>query len=232
MKAPTAQLDNPFWHALNGPHARHAQAAGVARHFPADIAPFIGIRQTDALTSADDAALARIADAGYYFLGVLPEGRSHGWHAKVAGKVVQMWLPDGVTVHDEGTSDACRVLTLDDVPQMLALTAIAFPDYFRPRTHELGTYVGVFKNGQLVAMAGERAALECRRELSAICTHPDHTGRGHARRAMCRLLTLQAERGIGAFLHVDDTNLVARGLYESLGFVNRTELVYAKLLPG
>ena len=232
MKAPTAQLDNPFWYALKGPHARHAQTAGKARHFPPEIAPFIGIEHVDALGAADDAPLARIADAGYYFLGVLPETPSHGWQSKIAGKVVQMWLPDGVTVHDEGTSDACRVLTLDDVPQMLALTAIAFPDYFRPRTHELGTYVGVFKNGTLVAMAGERAALEGRRELSAICTHPAHTGRGHARRAMCRLLTLQAERGIGAFLHVDDTNLVARGLYESLGFVNRTELVYAKLLPG
>jgi hypothetical protein len=42
---------------------------------------------------------------------------------------------------------------------MLALAGIAFPDFFRSRTADLGTYLGIFNGDRLVAMAGERLQL-------------------------------------------------------------------------
>ncbi len=74
------------------------------------------------------------------------------------------------------------VLGPDDVPDMLALTAQVFPGYFRQRTIELGTYLGVRREGRLIAMAGQRMGLTGYSELNGICTHPDHQGQGHARR--------------------------------------------------
>jgi hypothetical protein len=38
-------LDNPIWHALEGPHCRHALGPGLARHYPRDIAPFSAIAE-------------------------------------------------------------------------------------------------------------------------------------------------------------------------------------------
>ena len=52
----------------------------------------------------------------------------------------------------------------------------------RERTLALGRYFGIYVDGRLAAMAGERLATECFQELSAICTHPDFLGRGYARR--------------------------------------------------
>ncbi len=56
---------------------------------------------------------------------------------------------------------------------MLALTALVFPGFFRARIYELGRYLGIRQEGQLVAMAGERFFAGRYREISAVCTHPD-----------------------------------------------------------
>jgi hypothetical protein len=47
-------------------------------------------------------------------------------------------------------------LGVADVPEMLDLTARTKPGPFLPRTFELGTYLGIRRDGRLVAMAGER----------------------------------------------------------------------------
>ena len=47
-------------------------------------------------------------------------------------------------------------LGVDDVPAMIELTALTKPGPFSARTHELGTFLGIRVDGQLVAMAGER----------------------------------------------------------------------------
>ncbi len=70
-------------------------------------------------------------------------------------------------------------LTPSDVPEMLALTARTKPGPFHRRTCEMGDYFGLRKNGTLVAMAGERLQVPGHTELSAICTDPEHLGRGH-----------------------------------------------------
>ena len=62
----------------------------------------------------------------------------------------------------------------------LALTALVYPHYFRPRTMELGRYFGMYVDGRLAAMVGERLGAPDMREMSAICTHPDFRGRGLA----------------------------------------------------
>src|SRR5438309_7756693 len=46
-------LDNPIWHALGGPHCRHALGRGLARHYPRDIAPFSAIAEASAAAYAD-----------------------------------------------------------------------------------------------------------------------------------------------------------------------------------
>ena len=101
---------------------------------------------------------------------------------------------------------------------MIELTALTKPGPFGPRTHELGTYVGIRDGGKLVAMAGERLKVPGYTEVSAVCTHPDHLGKGYARVLMKEVMRAIRERGETPFLHVRGDNARAIALYERLGF--------------
>ena len=74
---------------------------------------------------------------------------------------------------------------------MVALTDLVFPGFFRPRTLEMGSYFGIYDGSRLAAMAGERMRLDGYQELSAVCTHPDYTGRGYAQRLLGDALQLR-----------------------------------------
>ena len=221
-----AALDNPMWNALIGPHRALARGAGGVRWYPHTVAPFIAIESVDTLPDLN-AALAQGFSDPAYFTGVLPPSLTDGWRFVSRSNVLQM-VPSGDDL-PQSRDDDIRVLGGADRHGMLALTRVAFPDYFRERTAELGVYLGVFSGNELVAMAGERLALEGMQEISGVCTHPDHVGRGHARRLTYALMRRHKERGVGSFLHVSEGNLAARRLYESMGFVVRASLPLAKI---
>jgi predicted GNAT family acetyltransferase len=86
----------------------------------------------------------------------------------------------------------------------------------------LGEYFGVFEDGRLVAMAGERLEAGSLREISGVCTDPRYRGRGLARRLVTRLIGRQLARGQTPFLHVRCDNFAAQ-FYERLGFRRYSE---------
>jgi predicted GNAT family acetyltransferase len=120
-------------------------------------------------------------------------------------------------------------LSAADVPEMMALTALTKPGPFHKRTHELGTYLGIRREGKLVAMAGERLKVPGFTEVSAVCTHPEHTGHGYARILMLEVMERIRSRGETPFLHVREDNVRAIALYERLGFSRRVLLHFAVL---
>jgi predicted GNAT family acetyltransferase len=78
--------------------------------------------------------------------------------------------------------------------------------------------VGVFDGDRLVAMAGERMHDAHLREASGICTHPEHQGRGLAKRLSELVVRRILDRGETPFLHVVAANARAIALYEGMGF--------------
>jgi predicted GNAT family acetyltransferase len=120
-------------------------------------------------------------------------------------------------------------LSAADVPEMMALTALTKPGPFHKRTHELGTYLGIRREKKLVAMAGERLKVPGYTEVSAVCTHPEHTGHGYARILMIEVMRRILERGETPLLHVREDNVRAIQLYERLGFRLRVLLHFAVL---
>jgi ribosomal protein S18 acetylase RimI-like enzyme len=105
-----------------------------------------------------------------------------------------------------------------DVPDMLALVERTRPGPFLPRTVELGTYLGIRRGGQLIAMAGERLHPPGWTEISAVCTDAAYRGRGLGSRLVRAVAAGIKERGETPFLHTAAANTGAIGLYESLGF--------------
>ena len=120
-------------------------------------------------------------------------------------------------------------LGANDSPEMLELTALTKPGPFGPRTHELGYYVGIRDAGKLVAMAGERMKVPGYTEVSAVCTHPDHLGKGYAAALMTEIMRSIRAHGEKPFLHVRSDNARAIAIYERLGFYKRWEGHYAVL---
>jgi predicted GNAT family acetyltransferase len=117
-------------------------------------------------------------------------------------------------------------LTQADAPEMLALTELTKPGPFGARTHEMGEYFGIRRAATLVAMAGERLRLPGYTEISAVCTHPGHLGRGYASALMEMLVERICSRGELPFLHVRSENVRAIQVYEHLGFRKRASLHY------
>ena len=221
------RLDNPMWHALLGPHQRWAQGQGGLQWFPPDVAPFFALESERVPLEADLPERLELT-SNAYFVGVLPASWPAGWRPAERSEIVQMSY-GGVTPLWEPAPHV--LLGNDDRPAMLALAAIAFPDFFRARSCELGTYIGIYEQGRLVSMAGERMALEGMREISAICTHPEFTGRGYAGGLTRALLRRHCEQGLQSFLHVSAANSGARRLYESLGFAPVAVLPMIRVEP-
>ena len=152
--------------------------------------------------------------------------------AEVVNRIVcvQM-ICEALAAGSAGSADDLEVLELGDAdaPEMLELATLTRPGPYRARTHALGDFIGVRRDGRLIAMAGQRLRIDGFIEISAVCTHPDHQGRGLARALMRR----QAERILAAgetpFLHAAHDNTGAIGLYESLGFRVRARVAYTVL---
>ena len=220
-----AALDNPVWAALSGPHAGMAGRAHHLLWYPPAVAPFVAVPAADVRPDLD-AAYASGLGSQAYFVGECPGSLPETWRAVSRSYILQLF-PTGPVPGD--CEDAGTVLGGADRSAMRALTQIAFPDFFRERTADLGEYLGVYADGALIAMAGERMALPGLQEISGVCTHPDFVGRGHARRLTLALRSRQHRRGVGCFLHVSEGNSAARKLYGSMGFEIRASLPMCKV---
>ena len=217
-------LDNPFFAALSSLHAPLAIVHGDVRRYPADIAPFLSVAHADADVGTELEAQMAPGDEAY-LLGVRP-AIPPGWTLQAFRPLAQM-MCDAPPAGDDGFAPLpLGPAHRDDV---LALTALVYPHYFRPRTMALGRYFGLYIDGRLAAMAGERLGDPGHRELSAICTHPDFTGRGLAGRLTAWLANDILASGRVPFLHVSHENPRAKGLYERLGFRVRRDIPFWSL---
>lgn len=137
--------------------------------------------------------------------------------------LVQMMCP---ALTPGGSDLAHETLTEADAPAMLALALLTKPGPFRSRTRELGPFIGVKQDGKLVAMAGRRMRVDGFTELSGVCTHPDHRGRGYAAGLSRAVVGEILATGDYAFLHAFAEHDATIAFYRSLGFEVRAPMTY------
>jgi len=214
-------LDNPVWHSLKGRLSHFASVDSTADlvHFDPEVNLFSGVDQNDQdmwtriaehIDLEDHCALFRDSIAP-------PPG---GWEEHFRGPCYQMVAGD----LDPSSDATVDLLAAEDASEMLELAELTEPGPFFARTFELGRYVGIRREGRLVAMAGERFRVPGFVEVSAVCTHPDARGEGLAGELTLNVAHSIRAGGDQAFLHVLETNETAIRLYEKIGFVIRRKI--------
>jgi ribosomal protein S18 acetylase RimI-like enzyme len=207
-------LANPVWHALQTQHAQLAIARDGACRYPSDVAPFGAVAEPDRQNLRALHSLLLPGESIWIYDEADPS--VEGLRCVERYACLQMVLPAAVGVPAD--IPECESLSGAHADEMVALTDIAFPGFFRHRTHVMGQYYGIRRDGELVAMGGERLMLDGYPELSGICTHPDHRGKGYATRLIWTLVRAHRMAGVTSWLHTGTSNEPAIALYRSLGF--------------
>jgi ribosomal protein S18 acetylase RimI-like enzyme len=220
LSPPIHPLDHPIWTALATRQRVLAEGGALARRYPPTIAPF--------------AAMPDMSAASFAALGALTSG----------SELAVLFTPDPVTAPPEfklllaetgeqmvGTPAESSIpgvepvrLGVDDVPAMMALTELTKPGPFSARTHELGIFLGIKVDGQLVAMAGERMKAADYTEMTAVCVHPSYRGRGYGQVLLAAISRQILAQGKIPFLHVFSSNSSAIALYRRQGMEIRRRL--------
>ncbi len=227
----SSYLPNPVFAALNTADAPFALVQGHARRFQAEVIPFAAVSEPSAEALADLLPLLAPGEEIYLTAGegeVIPPVR--GLEAVSTLRGLQMRFVSAPPA-DDGDSRRVVRLTSDDTDDMVELKARAFPGFFGPRAPELGCFFGIRdpETARLVAMGGERLATYAEREVSAVCTDPEHVGRGYAARLVRAVVRHQAQLGVRSFLHVSAANERAISLYKHLGFAVTGPIDFVKL---
>jgi ribosomal protein S18 acetylase RimI-like enzyme len=208
---------NPVWHSLRGPHRHLGIDGGGACRYPADVTPFAALAEPSAAALRHLGNLLSPADPVW----IVDACQPHIPELSVEGNLecLQMVLPPKAPLPAPAPALEIVPLGASQAAEMVALTDVAFPGFFRSGTYRMGSYFGVrASDGRLIAMAGERLRLEGYPEMSGICTHPAHRGQGLARRLILHLAALHRRQGLVSWLQVGASNTNAIALYRDIGF--------------
>ncbi len=212
-------LDTPVWSALTSGWAHLAQGDDRAWRLDPHYGPFAAARN-----AADaDAIAALIPDDGEIWMvgrdiGAAPAGTRVLRTAMLAQMVMEGALIEGPAMSEwEPLNDA-------DGAEMHALATMTKPGPFASLTHRFGGFIGVRDQGKLIAMAGTRMRVPGYAEISGVCTHPDHRGKGYAKALMRIVAQAMVAQGDIPFLHAYADHHGTIALYETLGFRVRGRL--------
>jgi predicted GNAT family acetyltransferase len=217
-------LDRPIWSALTTHQAKLAQ--GDSRAWRFDPAYTLFAAAADRSTESQAALAALAPDEGTIGLVEIdapptPYGLSHISSASCDQRVAE-------SLAEPAADFAIEPLDDGDAAEMLALATLTKPGPFFARTHQLGRFVGVKVGGALVAMAGERMKLPGFTEVSGVCTHPDHRGKGYAAGLMTQVARAILARDETPFLHSYSDNDGANALYARMGFRLRRRVIFTQ----
>jgi len=213
-------LDHPIWNALKTRQQTLAEGATLALRYPPAIAPFAAMVDTCPQSFSALAGLISRSDIAVLFTPD-PVTAPAEFNILLAETAEQMI---GTPVESAIPGVEIVRLGADDVPAMMALTELTKPGPFSARTRELGTFLGIRIDGQLVAMIGERMKPANYTEITAVCVHPSHRGRGYAQALLAAVSRQITARGEIPFLHVFSNNSSAIALYRRQGMEIRRRL--------
>ena len=215
-------LDNPAFNALFTGNKQLANGTDSIKYFSKEVSPFIGFKEL-------------LPDSFQQLYDLLPYDGPIGYVTPIETEIPEMWkLLDPIKGRqmvyngDIKNVKISNLIKLSDehIPQMMELTKLTNPGPFDTRTIDFGNYYGIFDDDKLVAMAGQRMKPLPYIEISAVCTHPDYTGRGYAKQLVQFQINRIKEEGNTPMLHVACDNERAFDVYKKIGFEVRSFMYF------
>jgi ribosomal protein S18 acetylase RimI-like enzyme len=212
------KLDNPIWYSISETHKAFGIDFGTIKFYHPDYCPFGGIFALENIENSISEYSKLVSN--FYIIGQKPNVPDN---LKIDHELIcqQMIIHNKIEGEIEDSIVKLEEEHLDD---LLGLVKIVYPEYFKKKTSSLGNYYGIYKNNQLVAVTGERMQMDEYTEVSAVITHPEHTGKGYAKQLVTHAVNAILENNKTPFLHVATSNTAAIKLYEKLGFQTREKI--------
>ena len=214
------KLDNPVWFSLSETHQSFAVEYGSVKFYHPDYCPFGGFEKGNAIAKSID-GYSEMVDS-FFIVGEKPE-LSNILKLNKELVCLQMIVCNPI---DIAINDPIVKLTDEHIDALYELVNFVQPGYFKKKTSLLGNYYGIFKNEELVSVTGERMQMNDFVEVSAVVTHPNHTGKGYAKQLVVQTVNEIFKQNKIPFLHVIEDNKGAIQLYEKLGFSTRRKISF------
>lgn len=217
---PEIPLDNPVWSSLTDTHDNECIDYGNVKFYHPDFTPFGAFINGEDTSSAIEKH-AKLLDA-FFIVGNKPKVPS-------LFKPPKKYVGLQMIIYNEieyPISEDIIELNEAHYNDLMDLISLVYPHFFKKKTNLLGRYYGIYKNNRLVAVTGERMQTDNFTEISAVATHPEHTGKGYAKQLITYAVKKIFEDRKVPFLHVDETNLGPIQLYKTLGFTERRKMQY------
>jgi len=215
------KLDNPVYNSLVETHQALALDCNGMKFYQPDYCPFGGFVDLSN-TSNGIEKYVKLTD-NFFVVGNKPNFNNK---VKLKKELVcnQMILYKPYPF--EITEQIIELHTATHKTDLLKLVNLVQPGYFKSKTSEMGSYYGIYKNDQLVAVTGERMKMNGFTEVSAVVTHPQHTRKGYAKQLVNFTCNKIFKEGKIPYLHVTETNITAIKLYEKMGFRTRRKISF------
>ena len=215
-----SKLDNPVWNSLSETHREFVLDYANTKFYNPDYCPFGGFINSQSTLEASNQY--SVATDNFFIVGEKPEISNS---LKIVKELIclQMIVYNKIEL---SITEYIVKLTEEHNDKLVHLVNLVQPGYFKNKTASLGNYYGIFKEDQLVAITGERMKMNDFTEVSAIITHPDHTGKGYAQQLIAHCVNSIFSESKTPYLHVVESNMGAIALYEKLGFVTRRKMSF------
>ncbi len=214
------KLDNPVWHSLNEVHAGFSIQYNNLLCYRPDVCPFGGFVGNADIAKGIDEYNCLCND--FFIVGDKP---LFSTNVKLHFELVCVQMVIDTPINLDIT-ETIVPLNKGYEDELHKLVIMVMPGYYKPNTHLTGNYYGIFKDGILVAAAGERMKMNGFTEVSGVVTHPSYTGNCYAKQLSTYVTNTIFSQGKIPFLHTGETNLISIPLYHKLGYTIRRKISF------
>lgn len=215
------KLNNPTWYSLTETHRDFALDYDGLKFYHPTYCPF-GAFVNPYATELGIETYASLIN-NFYVVGDKPNFNNK---VRLNKELVCNQMVLDKEIDNEIVEQIIELQTIDQKSDLFDLVNSVQPGYFRSKTSDLGIYYGIYKNDKLIAVTGERMKMHAYTEVSAVVTHPSHTGKGYAKILVANTCNKIFSQSKIPYLHVAETNIGAIQLYEKLGFRTRRKISF------
>ena len=208
------------WFSLSETHQSFGVDYSSIKFYHPDYCPFGGFEKDDSISKPIDEYSVMVDS--FFVVGEKPLLSKE---LKLNKELVclQMIVYNPI---DIAINDPIIKLTDEHIDALYELVNLVQPGYFKRKTALLGNYYGIFNDDELIAVTGERMQMNDFIEVSAVVTHPNHTGKGYAKQLVVHTVNEIFKQNKTPYLHVIKDNTGAIQLYKKLGFEIRRKISF------